>query len=189
MKNLASKSLLVICIALAVLLFKECEANKNNNCSYEEPTGLITQVEAELKEETFKNKEMLKNNVLLQVLNNDLDNQDAIMQLEIRKQQLAAANIPVGSENREVWFDLENLENYINYVKTESTELGYENLGIRVYFAAKEDGNVKTTVFFTPTYREGTRAAVQDNSNTPGIDRLNYGSSGMPAFEHTNGQN
>ncbi|AUC83146.1 hypothetical protein [Lacinutrix sp. Bg11-31] len=188
MKNLASKSLFIICIALAVLLFKECEANKNSDCNYEDPTGLITQVEAELKEETFKKKEMLKNNVLLQVLNNDLDNQDAIMQLEIRKQQLAAANIPVGGENREVWFDLENLENYINYVKTKSTELGYENLGLRVYFAAKEDGNVKTTVFFAPTYREGVRGA-EDDQNTVGIDRLNFGNSGMPAFEHTSGGN
>lgn len=185
MKNLPAKSLLIICVALSVFLFKQCEENENCNCNYEDPTGTITQAEAELKEETFKTKEQLKNNVLLQVLNNDLENPEVIAQLELLKQQLAAGNIPVGAENREVWFDLENLENYINYVKTESTALGYENLGLRVYFAAKEDDKVKTTVFFTPTYRDGIRAAQEDNKNTSGIKRLNFGNSGDPAIEHT----
>ncbi|WP_452222750.1 hypothetical protein [Lacinutrix chionoecetis] len=188
MKNIATKSLLIIAIALAILLFQECETNNTCDCNYEDPIGTLTQPEADVKEETFKDKELVKNNVLLHVLNNDLDNPDVIIQLENLKQQLAASNIPVGAENREVWFDLENLENYINYVKTESLELGYENLGLRVYFAAKETDSISTTVFFTPTYKEGTRGA-EDNKNTPGLKRLNYGNSGDPAIEHTSSGN
>lgn len=99
-------------------------------------------------------------------------------------------------DNREVWFDLENLKEYICYVEEESEKKGYKDLGLRVYLGAIPDEKdvPHTTVLFWPTHRNktntesGNRAANSDeeendsnkNENSDGIDGLNYGTSGRP---------
>ena len=38
-------------------------------------------------------------------------------------------------------------------------------------------------MFFAPTNREAIRGPVGDNNNSSGVNNLNYGSSGEPAYE------
>jgi len=101
---------------------------------------------------------------------------------------------PFVPDNREAWFDLENLKAYIAYVERESTKQGLKNLGLRVYSAAtfEEDGVPRSTYFFWPTNNSNAvkdapqqKSAMPpgddgDNSNSDGIDGLNYGQSGRP---------
>ena len=176
MKNLASKSLLIICVALAVLLFKECEANKNCNQEFEEPNGLITPEKANELEETYKANQFTILNEYLNV------------------------NGDVAEDNREVWFELDEIKNYINYVEENAKNIESIDesgtLGLRIYFGAKQmalkrdkrDNIIRSTLFFVPTYREGLRAA-ESNKNINGINPLNYGSSGDPDDIEYNGGN
>ncbi len=166
MKNLASKSLFIICLVLALLLFKECQSGKDCSQVYQEPIGLITDTIANQYEEAFKLKESIKNEII------------------------ASTNNPVVEDYREVWFDLDELDNYIKYVRKNADTLGLEDLGMRMYFGAKQDasGIVKNTVFFTPTHSEVTRAP-QDNpnasrTNTGDVKSLNMGDPGKVEFQY-----
>ena len=86
-------------------------------------------------------------------------------------------------DHREVFFNLENLENYLDYVKKESKKKGYKNVGIRVYLGAKKQGDApyKTTVFLAPTHQTEAKGTAFTNTNSTGINALNFGSSGEPA--------
>lgn len=164
MKNLTSKSLLLIILILAFFLFKGCDNNQNCNCDYDIPQGLISDNTANAYEEAYKLKEMQKNEII------------------------AGAGYPTINDNREVWFKLDEIENYIKYVKENADSLGLENLGLRVYFGAKEDTNgiIKNTAFFVPTHDETTRSpqdSISARINTPGIKKLNMGDPGVTEFE------
>ena len=58
-------------------------------------------------------------------------------------------------DSREFWYSLEELEEYLAYVKQEAKAQGYEDLGIRIYLAAYEPTKDKefglSTIFLTPT--------------------------------------
>lgn len=174
MKPLSSKLFLFLSVILAILLFRECS---NNDCNqdYQTPNGLITPSEANILEENYKQKR------------------------ENLQELLANNNVVLPMDVRDVWFGLEELENYINYVKVKSDSLGLEDLGLRVYLGAKGmDGNLKTTVFFVPTHRSDnsdnnrtiSRTVDQnndDNSNTNSINPLNFGNAGMPPNDYNGG--
>ena len=152
MNNLATKSLLIICIALAFLLFRECESNKECR-EFEEPEGLITDAEANQLEDNYTAK-------------------------------VEAGNISL-NDTREVYFDFDELEDYVKYVKHQSDSLGYTNLGMRVYFGSKQaNGTMETTVFFVPTNSETTRAqdAPNERVRSRDIKQLNMGDPGMTDF-------
>ena len=104
---------------------------------------------------------------------------------------LVSTNDTSYADYREVWFDIEDLKNYIQYVEQHAKEKNYSNLGIRVYFGATNvnSGMPRSTVFFYGTGRfAGTSNLQQDEGgvtepNLPGIDGLNMGNSGMPPSE------
>lgn len=55
-------------------------------------------------------------------------------------------------DSREVVFSLADLEEYLAYVKSESTKQGIKEPGVRVYFGAYNDANsTNATVFLSPT--------------------------------------
>jgi hypothetical protein len=68
-----------------------------------------------------------------------------------------------GKDNREIWFSIEEIEQYICYAKKESLKKGVTLSGLRVYLAAKRIPNPtttdpdeflpRTTVFFVPTHK------------------------------------
>ena len=163
MKNVTLKSLVILILILLFLAFKGCNPKQNSN-NYQIPQGLITDSIANIYEEAYKQKELEKNEIIL-----------------------GADHTPI-DDYREVWFELEEVENYIKYVKHNADSLGLENLGLRVYFGAKEDGNgtIKNTAFFVPTHDETTRSPQDSTSartNTPIIKKLNMGDPGMTEFE------
>lgn len=102
-----------------------------------------------------------------------------------------------------VWYSIEELENYINYVKTEGSKKGYEVNGIRMYLGVYpnkvEYGKKKglTTIFLTPTgnkielekgsllgvasvAQESKTATSTDEKDIDDISPLNFGTMGHP---------
>ena len=96
-----------------------------------------------------------------------------------------------------VWFSLEELENYIHYIKTKGEKTGYNVNGIRLYFGVYPDERKYAekaglmTVFLTATGKKiktATKSGVQTfalvlENNDPdiaSIEPMNYGSIGNP---------
>ena len=81
---------------------------------------------------------------------------------------------------REIFYTVAELEEYLEYVKTESSKQGFSNPGIRIYFAAHDDTNSKkATVFLAPT--EDKTVSSDNNYN---IDPLNRGGHGWPPHNY-----
>ena len=75
-----------------------------------------------------------------------------------------------------VTFNIDQLQEFIDYVKAESTNQGINNPGIRVYLAANNSfSSKKATVFFTATEDDGG-----NSDNNYNIDPLNAGNGGYP---------
>ncbi|RKN82634.1 hypothetical protein [Ulvibacterium marinum] len=94
-------------------------------------------------------------------------------------------------DTRDFWFSLDSLEQYIRYVRSESTKQGLEDLGLRIYYAAyPEESKEKwpdpgfSTVIIVPTYGKPDLSngffpspPVQRNSN---VRSYNYAGGGKP---------
>ncbi len=88
---------------------------------------------------------------------------------------------------REFWWSVEELEEYLAYVKEESAKQGIQKPGIRAYFGAYPQAKCKhgkgmSTLFLAPTgSREGSLGkdgALEPNNYE--IEPLNEGSYGNP---------
>lgn len=79
-----------------------------------------------------------------------------------------------------VTFNIDQLQEFIDYVKTESVKKSIDNPGIRVYFAAKDskDGG-KANVFLNATESDDGNSA-----NNYDVDPLNRGTGGWPPFAY-----
>lgn len=99
-------------------------------------------------------------------------------------------------ECREFWWPIEEIEEYIDYVKSQAKEKGYKNLGLRFYLGkygkkkSKEDE--QTTMFIAPTgvltdkkltpikgKTVGAKSTDMDN-NIYDIEAYNRGTAGQP---------
>ncbi|GGD97152.1 hypothetical protein [Planktosalinus lacus] len=79
-------------------------------------------------------------------------------------------------DSREVHYSIEELEEYLAYVKEESQKQGINTPGIRVYFGAYDDSKSNyATIFMAPT--EGETESSNNNYN---IEPFNFGQSGHP---------
>jgi len=75
-----------------------------------------------------------------------------------------------------VTFNIDQLQEFIDYVKTESAKQGISSPGIRVYFAAYNNKkSTKATVFLNATESDDGNA-----TNNYGIDPLNLGQNEWP---------
>lgn len=120
--------------------------------------------------------------------------QAEVLQQEFVQTRADAINQHLGYEDtRDFWFSIETMEDYIAYVKSEGTAKGYNNMGIRVYFAAypknmKEEGADPgySTVILVPTTqtdtpeRQGFFPMAPNNTTASGISALNYSQGGHP---------
>lgn len=92
---------------------------------------------------------------------------------------------------REVWYSLEDLQEYIDYVREASLAQGINRPGIRIYFGADQGSEGKkslATVFLAPT-KEKTNAIEEDgeavnNENNYEIDPQNDGTVGWPPINY-----
>lgn len=79
-------------------------------------------------------------------------------------------------DTREFFYTVDELQEYLDYVKDLSKKQGIDNPGMRIYFAAYDsDTNDKATVFLAPT--EGATANTENNYN---IDPFNRSIGGWP---------
>jgi len=91
-----------------------------------------------------------------------------------------------------VTFNIDQLQEYLNYIKEQSQEQGIATPGVRVYFGAydvgasedagasadlgdDDDSDPRTTVFFCASESDGG-----DSANNYNIEPLNKGVSGWP---------
>lgn len=97
-----------------------------------------------------------------------------------------------------VWFSLEELENYIHYIKTKGEKIDYDVNGIRIYFGVYpeqkkyEEKAGLMTVFLQATGKRIRKASKQgevqtfhvmmmnEESDISMIEPMNYGSIGRP---------
>lgn len=132
-----------------------------------------------------------------QLINNDLA-KDLSARYSERRSGLILADI--GKEDASaVWYSIEELENYINYVKREGTEKGIDVNGIRFYMGVYPDDSTVykekaglTTIFLAPTKKRDTlfnktkkvartaQSMEEKNIDVTEIQPLNYGGIGHP---------
>ncbi|RKR05507.1 hypothetical protein C8C83_4859 [Flavobacterium sp. 90] len=95
-----------------------------------------------------------------------------------------------------IWYSLEELENYIHYIKTQGLEDGYTVDGIRFYFGVypndKKHGEKAglTTLFLVPTGKKAVNSTAkvqsfatdqeQTSSDVESLSPMNYGNIGRP---------
>lgn len=80
-------------------------------------------------------------------------------------------------DTREFLWSVSELEEYLEYVKSESKKQGFNSPGIRVYLGAYNDNqSTNATVFFAPT-EDAASAGAKNNYN---IDAYNLGTAGWP---------
>jgi len=79
-----------------------------------------------------------------------------------------------------VTFNIDQLQQYIDYVKSESAKQGIEKPGIRVYLAAYNNSESdKATVFFNPTEDD-----TGNSKNNYKVEPLNVGQGGWPPMAY-----
>ncbi|NQY06870.1 MAG: hypothetical protein HRT68_11955 [Flavobacteriaceae bacterium] len=169
----AALPIIAILLTLVIILGIRLSNCENNIPNAEKPEGTITKDQANLLEETYKTERYA-------IIDSIIDYPDT----------------------REFVFKLNRLKQYIAYVESEASEMGYSDLGMRIYLGAYPigfDGNEKvyTTLFLTPT--SGSDPTLQGSmnrtfqinnndhdgdDNIDGIDALNYGSGGMPPKDY-----
>ncbi|MDC7995422.1 hypothetical protein [Altibacter sp. HG106] len=83
-------------------------------------------------------------------------------------------------DTREVMWSLEELQEYLEYIKEESDKAGIKNPGVRVYFGAYDNNdNDRATVFFAPT-----KGPENNDENNYDIAPFNVGNSGWPPYSY-----
>lgn len=97
------------------------------------------------------------------------DNWKATRAVEIEK---AMGSI----DTREFVYSVEELQEFLDYVKSESLKQGIATPGVRIYFAAYDSAaSRKATIFLAPT--EGN---LDSSDNNYSIDPLNMNNGGWP---------
>lgn len=90
----------------------------------------------------------------------------------------------IGKEDANaVWFSIDELQNYIDYIKTEGAAKGHDVDGIRFYFGVYSDTESAdkagfTTLFLSPTCKLPNSTVVAKDMTD--LELLNYGSMGNP---------
>lgn len=93
-------------------------------------------------------------------------------------------------DTREFWYSLEELQEYLNYVKEKSAEQGVKNPGIRFYLGAypkSENKKSYSTIFLAPTKEapgETESAGEDSDTNNYEIDPFNTIGSGWPPMDY-----
>jgi hypothetical protein len=86
-------------------------------------------------------------------------------------------------DTREFFFTIEELEDYLKYVKEESKKLGAVNPGVRIYLGAYKPGKFNrdksySTLFIAPTHEITNSPTTIENNYD--IDPYNNTSGGIP---------
>ncbi|OIQ24020.1 hypothetical protein [Lacinutrix sp. MedPE-SW] len=156
MKNFIT--LLLGLIIGALIMYFICNKNTDEGAvEVTKPTGVITPSEARVLDKAYNSRHAL--------ISKDIVNK---------------------ADNRSAWWSLEDIQNYIVYAQNQSSDLGFDMNGIRVYLGAYptqgEDVGY-TTMFLVPTASGiGDKGGSQlgGNNDIPDADPLNMGQGGTP---------
>ncbi|CAN5263918.1 hypothetical protein BH23BAC2_BH23BAC2_21080 [soil metagenome] len=87
-------------------------------------------------------------------------------------------------DTREFWYSLDELQEYLDYVRTKTEEQGLKNPGIRIYFGAYPGSGKErsySTVFLAPTSSSNEDHMQEEGpQNNYDIDPFNHGNGGIP---------
>ncbi|SDR67879.1 hypothetical protein [Gramella sp. MAR_2010_147] len=92
-------------------------------------------------------------------------------------------------DTREFWYSLDELQEYLDYVKEESQKQGVKKPGVRIYFGSYPKSNEKksyATVFLAPT-KEASEEELETASNQQNnyeIDPFNLSTGGEPPINY-----
>lgn len=131
---------------------------------------------------------------------NQLITKEFAKQLNVNYNSKRAASLAGKAAKKEdanaIWYSLEELENYIHYIKTNGAKDGYNVDGIRFYFGVYPDDEQHgekaglTTLFLVPTGKkiEENTAKIQSfaltkeasSSDIQSLSPMNYGNIGRP---------
>ncbi|MDO6597329.1 hypothetical protein Q4512_10430 [Oceanihabitans sp. 2_MG-2023] len=151
--------LLLLGIVIGFLISYFYYCNPQTEIHMTTPNGIITPEEAKALDEAFNSRH-----------------------------QLISDSIVGRPDNRSAWWSIEDIESFIKLAKSQSTDLGYDMNGIRVYLGAHERTSREagyTTMFMvptgTPSLSEGkVMSAPPGNGDVPGGNGLNGGENGDP---------
>ena len=94
-------------------------------------------------------------------------------------------------DTREFWLSVEELEEYLAYVKEKSAEQGIDKPGIRIYlgaYAGTEKKRSYSTVFLAPTKEKGSKVYEESGESTGDnnydIEPLNDMQNGWPPLNY-----
>ncbi|WP_224483032.1 hypothetical protein [Robertkochia aurantiaca] len=90
---------------------------------------------------------------------------------------------------REFWWSLEEIEEYIAYLRKEAGTQGYDNLGLRFYLgkSSADTGKDDVTLFITGTGQPNTELQGQpsrEDDNLTSIDAYNVTGTGVPPKDY-----
>ncbi len=94
-------------------------------------------------------------------------------------------------DTREFWWSVEDLQEYLKYVKKKSRKMGIDNPGIRMYFGAYPEtkcqaGKGYSTLFLSPTGAPAGGLGKDGDTapNNYNIPPFNSGQSGEPPVDY-----
>lgn len=92
-------------------------------------------------------------------------------------------------DTREFWYSLEELQEYLDYVKEKSKEQGVNKPGIRIYLSAYPKDQQKksfSTIFLAPTKELSSVSETEEveSENNYEIEPLNTVSGGWPPKDY-----
>jgi hypothetical protein len=107
----------------------------------------------------------------------------------MQSKQIVVSNTSQTTVNkavREVWFSLEEIENFIGMIKAQTPLSERPLLGIRIYFGTYvNDGTKKVTLFLVATKYNGLGYdEAKNHENLYHIYPLNYGNTGQEPVEY-----
>ncbi len=120
---------------------------------------------------------------------------DAAKSLQEKWKDTRAIEIEKGQgyqDTREFWYSLEDLQEYLDYVKEQSTAQGITKPGIRIYFGAYPKTSIKksyATLFLAPTKEksaimDGEEVTSNNTENNYDIEPLNTVIGGYPPINY-----
>jgi hypothetical protein len=168
-----------------------------------QPQGLISPEKADrLKMNYEKNQYRFINNSVAD--DSIIYGEETIFEREVKSFGIDNKNTQnnIDLDTREAWFSFNEIVGYLTMAQKHADKMGYENLGIRIYFGSYiKGGKPKTTVFFVATYRKPNDSTIHKTlslksgsqqlidtddpelqEDMEGIDRLNYGGSRRPPY-------
>lgn len=90
-------------------------------------------------------------------------------------------------DTRDFWYSLDELQEYLDYVKETSREQGVNNPGVRIYLSAYPPTPKKksfTTIFLAPTKENSEKEQDEKNENNYEILPLNTATGGWPPKDY-----